>query len=94
MSGGSFNYLCCKDVLTDYCDEDLKNMVDKLVYLGYPKLATETFGLYQKIQDIRKEIQEKQGKLNPIWEAVELYDSDDIDKKDMEETIEKHLKEI
>lgn len=81
MSGGSFNYLCHKN-LTDVLVsgmEDLHDMAEALDGLGhYAKAPAErTAALYERISLLRQEVDEEIQSLSPVWHALEWWRSCD-----------------
>ena len=79
MSGGSYNYLCYKDANDLMCSEDdLERMFSRLVGLDYASdAARETLELLQIIKQYETRITVIKERLNPVWRAVEWWDSAD-----------------
>ena len=101
MSGGSYNYLCCKDSseLMEAQDE-IENMAARLSELGYADhAAKETQDVLQIIQDLsqiirRYEIQVAvvKGRLDPVWKAVEWWDSGDSGEDELKAALKEYRK--
>lgn len=78
MSGGSWNYLYCKDIdeiMTSV--EDLQDMSDRLVTLGYTDIAQDTQRLVEYIKSASIRIETLFEALSPAFKAVEWFDSGD-----------------
>lgn len=78
MSGGSWNYLYCKDIdeiMTSV--EDLQDMSDRLVTLGYTDIAQDTQRLVEYIRSASIRIETLFEALSPVFKAVEWFDSGD-----------------
>ena len=79
MSGGSYNYLYCKDPeeLLDKAN-DIDDMAETLVKMGYFDVAKDMTRLAEYIRSayIRIDVLSKQ--LKPIMKAVEWYEDRDI----------------
>lgn len=81
MSGGSYNYLCTKDVdeLTPHND-DLAHMIERLDGIGWATAAAaNTRAVRDKLRAFHDEIQALLTDLEPVWHAVEWRDSGDWD---------------
>ena len=79
MSGGSFNYLCHKDVdeLINNL-ETLEEMATRLIELGHTDAAKETFQVAQILRQSLVRVDVIKERLNGVWRAVEWYDSEDV----------------
>lgn len=78
MSGGSYNYLCWKDVneLSE-CLEELDLMSNRLIELGYADAGRETIELSQIIKQSQKRKEVIRERLEFVWHAIEWMDSHD-----------------
>lgn len=78
MSGGSYNYLCFSNTenISSKID-DLRNMVDRIEKLGYPRIAEDTDKTIALITDFEEKLQNSIDKLHKVWHAVEWLDSGD-----------------
>lgn len=79
MSGGSYNYLCYKDAqdIVDY-QTDLADMQARLSGLDYAQVAAkDTQAVLDEIRVLFDSIEVKIKALQPIWRAVEWWDSND-----------------
>lgn len=91
MSGGSFNYLYCRDI-----DElmnntsDLEEMRDYLISYGYEDIAKDTQRLIEYIKSAECVIGTLKDMLEPVFHAVEWYESADWGKEKMIEVLEKY----
>lgn len=91
MSGGSYNYLYWlefQDVVSR--QEDLENMRDRLVELGFKDLAKETNNILNESLELQKKINEKLNKIRQVWKSVEYYDSSDVGLSDVKEEVSKY----
>lgn len=92
MSGGSYNYLCFKDtseILSN--QDDLERMVERLAELGYAEdAAREADELLLMIRQfvIRCDVRLK--RLNPIFKAVEWWDSCDWSEDSVKQALDKY----
>lgn len=79
MSGGSWNYLCSKDVQDlIYSNELLERMSERLASLGYAEdAARETYELVQIIRQYKTKASVITDRLSDIWRAIEWWDSGD-----------------
>lgn len=91
MSGGSFNYLYCKE------PEELFNsigllvdMEDALLALGCDDIARDARELIEDIKKAETAIRAKQERLNPVFRAVEHYYSGDIGKDGLKQALEQY----
>lgn len=96
MSGGSFNYLCWKDSeqLFDYDGiEDLEQMADELLELGYKDAAMETYDLLRIIKQSKVRVQVIQDRLKPVFKAVEWLHSGDSGMESVKDAIDEYREE-
>lgn len=79
MSGGSYNYLYCKDsdaLLNE--ERELTSMAERLAELGYAEdAARETEELLLIIRQAKIRIDVRARRLSGVWHAVEWWDSAD-----------------
>jgi len=82
MSGGSYNYLYCKEVEDIIVNkEDLINIIDRLKELNCIRAFNYSQNILDDIRAVQEIIAEINNKINIIsdlWRAVEFYDSNDI----------------
>lgn len=91
MSGGSFNYLYCRN--TDELmnnTSDLEEMRDCLISYGYEDIAKDTQRLIEYIKSAECVIGTLKDMLEPVFHAVEWYESADWGKERMIEELEKY----
>ena len=93
MSGGSFNHLCYREV-DDLINsqDDLENMRNALIKYGYEDIAKDTQRLIEYIKSARCTIETLSNMLEPVFHAVEWYESADYRKETMIEVLEKYRK--
>lgn len=91
MSGGSFNYLYCRDIdkLMNNTS-DLEEMRDYLISYGYEDIAKDTQRLIEYIKSAECVIGTLKDMLEPVFHAVEWYESGDYGKEKMIEVLEKY----
>lgn len=80
MSGGSWNYLYCKDVdelMNGSSTELLQDMVDRLNSAGFKDVAKDTQRLVEYIKSASIRIETLFEVLSPVFKAVEWFDSGD-----------------
>lgn len=80
MSGGSWNYLCYKDIdelMNGSSTELLQDMVDRLNSAGFKDVAQDTQRLVEYIKSARIRIETLFEALSPVFKAVEWFDSGD-----------------
>ena len=79
MSGGSYDYLCYKDI--DALVESnyrLEEMADDLAELGYASdAAKETMGILLDIRAFKNRMEVKLERLGGVWRAMEWWSSCD-----------------
>jgi hypothetical protein len=94
MSGGSYNYLCFKEVdQLRYQDVDIENMARRLDALGFSDLAQATRQLFQDITKAFEELEKKVEPYRDIWRVVEWADSGDTSRKELPDEIRRLLLE-
>lgn len=80
MSGGSWNYLCYKDIdelMNGSSTELLQDMVDRLNSAGFKDVAKDTQRLVEYIKSASIRIETLFETLSPVFKAVEWFDSGD-----------------
>jgi hypothetical protein len=81
MSGGSYDYLYCKDVgdlINGEGGGNLERMADCLAQLGYADdAAKETLEVLLEIRQARNRIDTRTKRLSEVWRAIEWWDSCD-----------------
>lgn len=91
MSGGSFNYLCCREIEDlFYHISDLEDMRESLIKYGYEDIAKDTQRLIEYIKSAECVIGTLKDMLEPVFRAVEWYESADYSKETMIEILEKY----
>ena len=92
MSGGSFNYLYCKDAENSfqYLD-DMKRIADELTVYGYAHDAEKkTRELIAFIERTMAKIQDQMNNLHEVLEAVEFHCSGDWSEEAVQKAIERY----
>lgn len=93
MSGGSFNYLYCKEpeqLFDDFAIADLSDMADILLANNYIDVARDVRRLVEYIKSARNRVDVLQAQLKPVLKAVEWYESCDIDDESLAKAIEEY----
>lgn len=93
MSGGSFGYLCYKDVpelMEPSSISNLEIMVQHLQEYGYEDIARDTQRLIEYIQSASIRIEVLSENLNDVFHAVEWHESGDISRETMIERLENY----
>lgn len=93
MSGGSFGYLCYKDVPELMYPSSISNleiMVQHLQLYGYEDIARDTQRLIEYIQSASIRIEVLSENLNGVFHAVEWHESGDISRETMIERLENY----
>lgn len=93
MSGGSFGYLCYKDVpelMNSSTIAKLESMVQHLQEYGYEDIARDTQRLIEYIQSASIRIEVLSENLNDVFHAVEWHESGDISRETMIERLENY----
>lgn len=93
LSGGSFGYLCYKDVselMKPSGISELESMVQHLQAYGYEDIARDTQRLIEYIQSASIRIEVLSENLNGVFRAVEWHGSGDIGRKEMIAELEKY----
>lgn len=95
MSGGSFDYLCYKEVpelMNSSNIANLESMVQHLQKYGYEDIARDTQRLIEYIQSASIRIEVLSENLNDVFHAVEWHESGDIGRETMIAELEKYRK--
>lgn len=89
MSGGSFNYLCCKDVpdVFNYV-RDLEEMEQFLISDGHIDIAKDVRRLIEYVRSAEIRIGVLLESLNKVFHDIEWYVSADIGKERLLKTLE------
>lgn len=93
MSGGSFDYLCYKDVpeiMNSSSIANLESMVQHLQEYGYEDIARDTQRLIEYIHLASIRIEVLSENLNGVFHAVEWHESGDISRETMIERLENY----
>lgn len=93
LSGGSFDYLCYKDVpelMNSSRIANLESMVQHLQEYGYEDIARDTQRLIEYIQSASIRIEVLSENLNDVFHAVEWHESGDISRETMIERLENY----
>lgn len=93
MSGGSFGYLCYKDVpelMEPSSISNLEIMVQHLQEYGYEEIARDTQRLIEYIRSASIRIEVLSENLNKVFHAVEWHESGDIRRETMIAELEKY----
>ena len=78
MSGGSFNYLCWKEISELMANRDtLTSMADRLLEMGYKDAAKETLKFLYTLEQAETRLETMRERLEEVWKAVEWFDSGD-----------------
>lgn len=95
LSGGSFNYLCYKDVpdlMNPSSISELESMALYLMNIGYEDIAKDTKRLIEYIKSASLTIEVLSQQLNDVFHAVEWYESGDWGRDGCIEELEKYRK--
>lgn len=91
MSGGSYNYLYCKEPEELFANVgDIEDMAETLVKLGYLDVAHDMTRLSEYIKSAYNRVEVLSGQLRPIMKAVEWYESCDWSAETLGEEVEKY----
>jgi hypothetical protein len=95
MSGGSWNYLYCKDIdelMNGSSTELLQDMVDRLNSAGFKDVAKDTQRLVEYIKSASIRIETLFETLSPVFKAVEWFDSGDWGEETLNNEVLKYRK--
>lgn len=90
MSGGSFNYLCYKQIHELFDEEnlvELENMATSLIELGHKDAAQELLNMKYTIEQSLVRVETMKGRLHEVMHAVEWYVSGDRSKEAVAEAV-------
>lgn len=93
MSGGSFNYLCTKEVGTLLVDglDDVQRMAEELAELGYADdVAEDTQALIRSIQGTELALNLLIARLSPVWREMEWWQSGDVGEDNLKRALERY----
>lgn len=91
MSGGSYNYLYCKDT-ADMFDRsvDIEDMAETLEKMDYLDVARDMRRLSEYIRTAYNRVDVLSEQLRPIMRAVEYYEDCDISAESLKREVEKY----
>lgn len=91
MSGGSYDYLYCKDTeeLLDKAN-DIDDMAATLIKMGHLDVAKDMTRLAEYIRSAYIRIDTLSQQLKPIMKAVEWYESNDIGADGLQKAVDKY----
>ena len=94
MSGGSYNYICFADVVDLFHNQrNIESMYDRLHSLGYADdAANETIDMLVMIRDAYSTIENYRKRLEPVWKAVEWWDSNDSGEEEVKKALDEYRK--
>jgi hypothetical protein len=95
MSGGSWNYLYCKEIdelMNGSSTELLQDMVDRLNSAGFKDVAKDTQRLVEYIKSASIRIETLFETLSPVFKAVEWFDSGDWGEETLNNEVLKYRK--
>ena len=91
MSGGSYDYLYCKDPEELFENVTyIEDMADTLVKLNYLDVARDMTRLSEYIKTALNRVSVLSEQLKPIMKAVEYYEDCDYSLETLNKTIEKY----
>jgi hypothetical protein len=91
MSGGSFDYLYCKDA--DQLPEviqQIDHMADALDGMGQHMLAVRTRAVKTRYDEYMEKQQKEMDHLREVWRAIEMWYSCDSDEAGARKVIEEY----
>ena len=91
MSGGSFNYLYCKDTEEFFSLDNIDYLTDMAVILkkeGYEDVSKDVFRLIRYIKSARTEVKILRKQLKDVMRSVEWFDCGDFGPDTLREHIE------
>ena len=93
MSGGSYDYLYCKDTEELFSKAvDFEDMAETLEKLNYLDVARDMRRLSEYIRTACNRVEVLSEQLKPIMKAVEYYENCDISAESLGEEVEKYRK--
>ena len=93
MSGGSYDYLCYKDTNELFMSSNirtLEEMEQRYTELGFMDIAKDFRRLIEYIKSANNRVGVLANQLNELMHDIEWYDSGDIGKNDLVESVEKY----
>ena len=93
MSGGSYDYLYCKEhwELFEYSNvRMLEEMESRFLELGYEDVAKDFRRLIEYIKSANNRVEVLSNRLLDMMRDIEWYDSGDIGKDTLAERVEKY----
>lgn len=93
MSGGSYNYLFCKETADLFCATSLQDMEAieaQLLSCGYKDIAKDVRRLIEYINSAENRISVLHKQLKDVFHAVEWYDSGDYGKATLQKKLEEY----
>jgi hypothetical protein len=92
MSGGSYDYLCFKDVDELFEREHtLERMADDLSKLGYANAAAqETLWILLELRAFKNRLSVVKDRLKDVWQAKEWWSSGDTGEEKFKEELTKY----
>lgn len=91
MSGGSYDYLYCKDVDSIFAHASyISDMAETLVKLGHLDVAHDMTRLSEYIRSAYTRIDVLSEQLRPIMKAVEYYEDNDYGEDTVAEIVEEY----
>lgn len=93
MSGGSYNYLYCKEcheLFTYSSIRTLEEMESRFLGLGYDDIAKDFRRLIEYIKSANNRVEVLSDQLNDLMHDIEWYDSADIGADTLAECVEKY----
>ena len=93
MSGGSYDYLYCKECYELFAYSNvrtLEEMESRFLELGYEDVAKDFRRLIEYIKSANNRVEVLGGQLNEMMHDIEWYDSGDIGADTLAERVEKY----
>ena len=95
MSGGSYDYLYCKDTEELFSKAvDIDDMAETLEKLNYLDVARDMRRLAEYIKTARNRVEVLSEQLKPIMKAVEWYEDCDISAEGLGKEVEKYRRGV
>lgn len=94
MSGGSFDYLYCKDTEEFFSLDSINSLIDMAVILkkeGYEDVSKDVFRLVGYIKSARTEVDILRKQLKDVIHSVEWFDCGDFGPDTLKEHIEMYM---